>query len=178
MEISGNSQPVGFYTKNTGNTINMAINEDNSLYPRNIFAPEFMTETIKKNASLPKKRRKSKRLNTLDSDYLPDEVEEVTETKEDSNNFFVKEETNTINKNIQKAWEHFLTSTPLINYFFMQRKKNNIQKAVETLNNISQNVDELLNTAVPYGEAATVYTDVAKNLTDAANIIGKTNKEV
>ncbi len=60
----------------------------------------------------------------------------------------------------------------------MKKKKENLQKAVETLNDINQNVDDLLNTAVPYGEAANVYTDIAKNLTNAANIMGKANKQI
>ena len=37
------------------------------------------------------------------------------------------------------------------------------KKAVETLTDINQNVDELLNTAVPYGEAINVYIDMHVN---------------
>ena len=180
MEISGNSinQPVNFYPKNTGNTINMAIDGENHLYQSNIFAPEFVAIESKKNITIPiRKKRKSKRLNTIDTDYLPDEViEESTNNKAD--NFFISEEKSQKKNNLKKAVEHFFISTPLFNYFFLKRKHQKIQKTVEKLSDISQNVDELLNSAVPYGEETAVYRDIAKNLTDAANILGKANKEI
>ena len=34
-----------------------------------------------------------------------------------------------------------------------------------------------MNTTVPYGEQDALYTDIAKNLTNAAGILGKANKE-
>ena len=179
MEISGNSlnQPVNFYPKNTGNTINMAIDGENHFYQSNIFAPEFAAMQNKKNVTIPiRKKRKSKRLNTMDTDYLPDEV--IDETKEKADNFFIAEEKKQKKENFKKAIEYFLTSTPLINYFFLRKKHQKIQRTVETLSDISQNVDELLNSAVPYGEEKTVYQDIAKNLTDAANLLGKANKEL
>lgn len=180
MEISGSSynQPVNFYTKNTGNNINMAIDSENHLYQSNIFAPEFAgKENIKKTTIPMRKRRKSKRLNTIDTDYLADEaVEEIR--KENADNFFITEEKNQMKENLKKAIEHFLTATPLVNYFFLKQKKQKIQKTVETLSDISQNVDELLNSAVPYGEEKTLYQDIAKKLTDAANLLGKANKEL
>ena len=40
-----------------------------------------------------------------------------------------------------------------------------------------QNADELMNLSVPYGENGKVYQNIAQNLTDAANVIGKANKE-
>ena len=180
MEISGNSinQPVNFYPKNTGNTINMAIDGENHFYQSNIFAPEFGAINSKKNITIPiRKKRKSKRLNTIDTDYLPDEIIEES-SKEDADNFFIAEEKNNIKESLKKIIEHFLTATPLINYFFLKKKHQKIQKTVETLSDISQNVDELLNSAVPYGEERTVYQDIAKNLTDAANLLGKANKEL
>ena len=179
MEISGNSinQPVNFYPKNTGNNINMAIDGENHLYQANIFAPEFAAMQNKKNITLPiRKKRKSKRLNTMDTDYLPDEV--VGETTEKADNFFITEEKQQIKENFKKAIDHFLTATPLVNYFFLRKNHQKIQRTVETLSDISQNVDELLNSAVPYGEEKTVYQDIAKNLTDAATLLGKANKEL
>lgn len=181
MEISGNSynQPVSFYTKNTGNNINTVIDGDNQLYPANIFAPEFAARETAKNTTIPiRKKRKSKRLNTIDTDYLPDEVEETSIKKEEVDNFFITKETNPFFENFKKSIDFFLTSTPLINYFFLKQKKQRIQKTVASLNDINQNVDELLNTAVPYGEEATLYHDIAKNLTDAASLLGKANKEL
>ena len=65
-----------------------------------------------------------------------------------------------------------------MNYFFLKQKKQRIQKTVESLNDITQNVDELMNTTVPYGEETNLYHDIARNLTNAANIIGKANKEM
>lgn len=180
MEISGNSynQPVNFYTKNTGNNINMAIDNENHLYQSNIFAPEFAARETLKNSTIPiRKKRKSKRLNTIDTDYLPDEATDEV-VKENADNFFITEEKSKIKENFKKAVEHFFTATPLINYFFLKQKQQKIQKTIETLNDINQNVDELLNSAVPYGEEKTLYQDIAKNLTDAANLLGKANKEL
>ncbi len=181
MEISGNSinQPVNFYPKNTENTINMAIDGEKYLYQSNIFSPEFVAMQNKKNVSIPiRKKRKSKRLNTMDTDYLPDEVIMDETTKNKADNFFILEENSQKKNNLKKAVEHFFISTPLFNYFFLKRKQQKIQKTVEKLSDISENVDELLNSAVPYGEETLVYRDIAKNLTDAANILGKANKEI
>ena len=183
MEFLGNSlnQPVNFYTKNTGNTINMAIDTDNRPVSANIFAPEFVTEkTLNSSNKKLKRRRKDKRLNTLDFEYLPDESEETeTEEKQEQvDNFFIEPKKNSFGENFKKAAEHFISSTPLINYFFMKEKKSKIEKTVETLSGINRNVDELMNTAVPYGESAKVYSDIANNLTTAANIIGKTNNKL
>ena len=114
----------------------------------------------------------------MDTDYLPDEVIMDETTKNKADNFFILEENSQKKNNLKKAVEHFFISTPLFNYFFLKRKQQKIQKTVEKLSDISENVDELLNSAVPYGEETLVYRDIAKNLTDAANILGKANKEI
>ena len=75
MEISGNSlnQPVNFYTKNTGNTINMAIDSDNRLYPNNnIFAPEFGAITNPKQQTTQKKKKNTSFMSfCTESQFLP-----------------------------------------------------------------------------------------------------------
>lgn len=180
MDISGNSlnQPVSFYTKNMANNINTIIEKDNQPFAGNIFAPEFATEKTIKSSVHSRKKKRNKRLNTLDNEYLPDEAAEVEEEqKEETDNFFIEKKQNNFSDNAKKAIEHFVTTTPLINYYYMKQKKQDIEQTVETLNNINQNVDELLNTAVPFGEAAKVYNDIASNLTKAANILGKANKK-
>ena len=179
MEFASNSlnQPVNFYTKNTGNTINMAIDGDNKLYPQNIIAPEFMTEKIVNSVNKPKRKRKNKRLNTYDTEYLPDETEEVNSKEElYSENIFILQDKPTFTDKLKKAFEHFITVTPLVNYFFMKKKGQRIKNTVNKLNDISQDVDELLNTSVPYGESSIVYSNIAKNLTTAACILGEVNK--
>lgn len=182
MEISGSSlnQPVNFYTKNTGNTINMAIDNENISSNANIFASEFSSKSIVKNQTSPiKRKRKNKRLNTIDTDYLPDEAEETsTIQKAQTENFFIKKEEHTFNAKLKKALNFFITSTPLINYFFLKQKKQKLEKTVATLNDINQNVDELMNTTVPFGEESHIYTDIAKNLTDAASLLGKVGKNI
>lgn len=182
MEISSNSlnQPVSFYNKNTGNNINMAINEEN-IYGQNIFSSEISTKESQKHATAPsKKTRKSKnrRLNTIDTDYLPDETAVSVKHEQSADNFFVENEKPTFGMKFKKAVEHFFTATPVINYFFLKQKTKKIQKTVETLNGINQNVDDLLNTAVPYGEETNLYNDIAKNLNDAATLLGKANREL
>ena len=179
MEISnGLNQPVNFYTRSTGNNIKMAVDSENQLLQSNIFAPEFSARETEKKISNPiKKKRKSKRLNTMDTDYLPDEVETTGQVVK-TDNFFVEKEENPLFENIKKGWKFFFKKTPLVNYFFLKGKKQRIQKTVEKLNDITQNVDELMNTTVPYGEETNLYHDIAQNLTNAANIIGKANKEM
>lgn len=180
MEILSNSlnQPVNFYNKNTGNSINMAINEEN-VYGQNFFASEISGKETPKFSTKPiKKPRKSKRLNTIDTDYLPDETSTSLKAEQAAGNFFVENEKPTIGSKLKRAIEHFFSSTPVINYFFLKQKTKKIQKTVETLNGISQNVDDLMNTTVPYGEETNLYNDIAKNLNDAANLLGKANREL
>ena len=181
MDISGGlNQPVSFYTKNTGNNINTIISGDNQPIVSNIFSPEINEQILKhNNQKTLKKKHRNKRLNTLDSDYLPDEVyEEPPLNEENENNIFITKNKNSYASGIKKAFRHFFENTPLINYFFLKRKKIKIQKTVESLNDITQNVDEMLNTAIPYGEEKDMYGNIAKNLTQAANIIGHANKNM
>ena len=179
MEISnGLNQPVTFYSKNTGNSINTVINDDNHLYGSNIFSSENVLKEESKLVTRPiKKRRKSKRLNTLDSDYLPEESTIAQKIDAENGNFFLEEKPS-IGSKFKKAMEHFFTQTPLINYFFLKEKTRKIQETVATLNDITQNVDDLINATVPYGEETALYSDLAKNLTNAANVLGKANKNL
>ena len=179
MEFSSLNQPVNFYTKNMGNNINTIIETDNRPVSNNIFAPELSAQKSAPVSVPVKKKRRNKRLNTLDSEYLPDEAPEETEDKtEDNDNIFLDKKENNFRENAKKAIEQFIISTPLINYHYMKQKKQTIQKAVEKLTDINQNVDELMNTAMPYGEEAKIYKDIAANLTTAANLFGKTNKKI
>ena len=179
MDISsGLNQPVSFYNKNTGNSINTVINDDSQLYGANIFSSESVVKETSKLVTSPmRKKRKSKRLNALDCDYLPDEATSKLKAESEVNNFFLEEKP-TLGSKIKKAFEHFVTVTPLINYFFLREKTKRIQETVEELNNISQNVDDLMSATVPQGEETALYTDLAKNLTNAANVLGKANKDL
>lgn len=179
MEISGNSlnQPVNFYTKNTGNTINMAITDTGRALEGNISAPEFILKEKSINTAKHKRKNKNKRLNTLDSDYIPDEIlnDEIEENKD---NIFSNQPQSKIKKKLKKGIDYFFSSTPLINYFFLKQKQKSIENTVEALSNINQNVDDLINTAVPLGEESSVYTNIADNLKKAARLIGETNKNI
>ena len=155
----------------------MAIDKDNQLYQSNVFAPEFASKETIKNTSIPiRKKRKNKRLNTIDSEYLPDEEIKV-ETNKNNDNFFIAEKSSSF-ASFKKGMKHFFSTTPLINYFFLREKEGKIKKTVEQLNDITQNVDELLNSAVPYGEEKMLYQDIAQNLSNAATLFGKANKEI
>ncbi len=174
MEISGSiNQPVNFYTKNTENKLNTYFEGENRLYQETNFASEFNNEKITVPVKKLKKHRKNKRLNTYDSDYLPDEI---TDSEQMENNFFIEHDKNDFFKNLKKDAKNILNNTPLINYFYLKDKEQKIAKTVKELNNISQNVDELINTTVPFGENSDIYSDIAKNLTNAVNIIGEANK--
>ena len=48
-----------------------------------------------------------------------------------------------------------------------------IKRIREKLSDITQDVDSMLGTQVPYGEDSTYYDSIAKNLSNAAEIIGK-----
>ncbi len=179
MEInSGLNQPVTFFTKNTGNSINTIV--DNENYPSfstNVFTAELNEKRLNQAKKI--KKRRSKRLNTIDSDYLPDEVmPETAVQQEDVNNFFLAPEESVFKKNFKKAINYLFENIPVINYMYLRKKTVKIQKTVEELNDITQNVDELLNSAVPYGEEKELYTSIAKNLTDAATIMGRAQKNI
>ena len=179
MEISngGINNPVNMYTTATGNNLNLAVESENKIYGSNIFSSEFTSKENSKTTSLPiKRKRKSKRLNTIDTDFLPDETVENS-TQETKSNFFVEKTPNKYKQKLKNTIEKFLTSTPLINCIYLKQKEQKIQKTVETLNDIMQNADELINTAVPYGENGKIYQNIAQNLTKAAIVIGKANKE-
>jgi hypothetical protein len=181
MEISGNSlnQPVNFYTKNTGNTINLAINDPN-LPMTNVFAPEFESKEKIKNITQISKRKKSKnkRLNTFDTDYLPDESPQTDLPENNTNNIFTSQPENEVKKNIKKTIKHIVTAIPLINYCYLRQKEKTIKNTVDKLTGINQNVDELLNISVPIGEENAVYKDIADNLNNAVHLIGNANKEI
>lgn len=173
MEISANeyNNPVNFYPKNTGNNINTAIEGENHLFGANVFAPEF-AQAKTNPIQIQKKKRKSKRLNTTDSEYLTEETD-FSQVQKPDGNFFISSKPSKIKIKLH----NILKKTPLINYFFLKKKTQKIKTTVADLNNINQNVDDILNTAIPYGETNEIYQDLAQNLTQAANIIGKANKE-
>lgn len=181
MEISSNSinQPVNFYQKNTGNTINMAIDEDNRLISGNIFSSSYgIKETTKPISKSEKRRKRNKRLYTYDSDYLPDGSEYSADNESEKGNFFlIKEDSNIINK-INKKFKKIISVTPIVNYFFLKEKTKKIKTTVDELYDISQNVDEMLSSRTAYGEEGKLYTDIADNLTNAANILGKVNRSL
>ncbi len=183
MDISGGlNQPVGFYQKNTGNNINYAMNGDNLLYTTNAFMQEMQVQNNVKSPQLQAKNRrknKNKRLNTVDTDYLPYNSGLTLDipNMEDSENFFIKNNERFIFNNFNKILKYVTSSIPLINYFYLRNKEKRIKTAVSRLSNINQNVDEIINTTAPYGEESELYNDLADNLTKAANIIGETNKK-
>ncbi|MBQ4122867.1 hypothetical protein IJD44_03985 [bacterium] len=181
MDISSSlNQPVGFYTKSTGNTINTALSSEGQSVVSNVFSAEINEQIIKrKNIKQDKRIRKSKRLNTMDSDYLPDEaIDEESLLFENEENIFVSyDEKKPVNR-IKKVFKYFFENMPLLNYFFLKKKKFRIEKAVMTLHDISRNVDEMLNTAVPYGEENVLYSNIARNLNEAATIIVNANKDM
>ena len=180
MDIStGLNRPVNMYTTSTGNNLNLAVESENKVYGSNIFSSEFAAKEVKKNTTSPvKKKRKNKRLNTIDSDFFPDEASETETSEITSSNFFIEKKENPALQKLKKITEKFLTSTPLVNYFYLRHKGQKIHQTVETLNDIIQNADELINAAVPYGENSKVYSNIAQNLTNAAIVIGKVNKEL
>ena len=126
MEISPSNinQPVSFYPKSTGNNINMVPEGENRLYGTSLFMSNTLINEVKKVTNSPvKKKRKSKRLNTMDFEYLPDEAFEASALSENPENFFIEENENKIAENIKKAWTFFYEKTPLVNYSFLKNKQ-------------------------------------------------------
>ena len=64
----------------------------------------------------------------------------------------------------------------ITHYFYLKNKSKEIKKAVETLNNLSQDVDDLITSPIPYGESKNTYTNIANNLNNVASLINETNK--
>ena len=172
MEIyNGLNQPVSFYNKNTGNSINTIINEDNT-YSSNFFVSDMKLKEVSKTTNpKTKRKKKNKRLNLLDTDFLPDEALDEAIEKDSENNFFKPKE-NVFNK----AFKFIFTSIPLINYFYLKNKSKEIKKAVDKLNDLSQDVDDLMTSQIPYGESKNTYTDIAKNLNNVATLVSETKK--
>ena len=180
MEISANglNQPVSFYQKNTGNTINMAIDEDVRSYQTNIFAPEHasIASNITENAR-PKGKRKNKKLNATDSEFFAvSETENPAIKEEGTENFFI------ISDNPFKRFKNrlisLISSIPVLNYFILKKRTQKLQNTVSQLADIKDNVNEMINAVVAKGEEEELYSDIAKNLTAAANIIDKANKDI
>ena len=172
MEIGGNnlSEPVRFYTKNTENLIKRNVETADISQTPNIFAGKI---TIKEKAKLVtspiKKKRKSKRLNVLDTEYISDD--RIEQNQEE--NLATAKKENTPKISLKKISNFIFTKIPLINYFFLKNKKKEIQTTVEKLNGINQDIDDLMASSVPFGEDKKYYDDIANNLTSAANILGK-----
>jgi O6-methylguanine-DNA--protein-cysteine methyltransferase len=130
-----------------------------------------LKEASKTTNTITKRRKKNKRLNLLDSDFLPDEAINEAIEKDSENNFFKPKE-----NPISKAFKFIFTSIPLINYFYLKNKSKEIKKAIDKLNDSSQDVDDLITSPIPYGESKNTYTDIAKNLNDVASLISESNK--
>ena len=178
MDISGGlNRPVNIYGASTGNNISIASETENKLYGANILSSEFIIKEAEKVTTKPQKRRKKTgRLNTIDTNFLPDEISE-NEEHETELNFFVENTKTKIITKIKTFIEYLLKSLPIINCVYLKRKSEKIQQTVEELTDIMQNADELINASVPYGESGKIYKNIAQNLTDAAIVIGKANKE-
>lgn len=181
MDISGTkfNQSIGFYPQNTGKNINYPFDDEigyNTV--SNVFVSDNVRKKIQgKDLTSKIKKRKSKRLNTIDTEYLPDEsIDYARQEISERENFFLEEEKISVRKKIKQTADFLFSKVPLINYLFLKNKKNNIKKTVEKLNNINQNVDELLNSAVPYGEEEKLYDDITVNLINAAGILGETSR--
>ena len=107
----------------------------------------------------------------MDSEYLPEDALDEAIEKDSENNFF-KQKENVFNK----AFKYIFTSIPLINYFYLRNKSKEIKKAVEKLNDLSQDVDDLITSPIPYGESKNTYTDIATNLNNVASLINESQK--
>lgn len=177
MDISGLNRPVEFYNKNTGNNINYINETERNSRMSNIFSPGPMFDMSKTNEKKERKKiRRNKRLNTVDSDYIPDEVSEDSKKSEDENFFIGKKERFSYEK-IKEITCEILIKIPLANYFLLRKKEKNIKNTVRSLNDINRDMDDLMNMTVPSGEEEIFYANIAQNLTNAASIIGKSNKK-
>lgn len=175
MEIGGNnlSEPVRFYTKNTENLIKRNVENTDISKTANIFAGEITLREKEKLVTSPiKKKRKSKRLNVLDSEYISDER---IEQNNEENIFLTKKESKK-GISLKKITNFIFTKIPIINYVFLKNKKQEIQTTVEKLSGINQDIDDLMSSSVPFGEDKKYYDDIANNLTSAANILGKSER--
>ena len=72
MDISnGVTRPVNLFNTSVGNNINLALESENKIYTGNISSSEIPIQKTNKNFSNNyKKKKKNKRLNTIDTDFF------------------------------------------------------------------------------------------------------------
>lgn len=175
MEINGSnnfSEPVRFYNKNTENIIKQEFEKESASSAANLFQYANMKKENSKTISHPiKRKRNGKRLNVIDSEYFPERTEEagIKETDNIFSSTVPQKKENIISKSVKFVF----TKVPLLNCFFLKKKSENIKETVKKLNDITSDVDMMLETQIPYGEDTTYYESLAKNLSNAAEIIGK-----
>lgn len=116
------------------------------------------------------KKKKSKRLNAYDNELLYQE--EAVKINLDKN--YSK---NVLGKSFKSLMKAFGSRLPVVNYFLMKDKKNRIKNTLNTLNSITDSVDEILNTSSPYGETDK-YDTLWQKLMEAKNINSKLNDEL
>lgn len=180
MEIFGNdkiNQGINIYNKSTRNNIGvLKENGQNAIFETNIFS-ERKKELQRSEVSNPiKKKRKSKRLNIADSEYLPDESREVENVAEEEN-FFLEPEKRRKKSGFKKVTEYILTNVFPINYIYLKKKEKGMKHTVSELSDINENVNELLATRAAYGEEDNVYKAMETNLINAVNIMSRNKKE-
>lgn len=135
-----------------------------------------------KNIALVKSEKKTnpiKRLNIFDNYFLQNEqIVTGVSKNEEPNKSLVKPDANQILRSMKVVFRGILEKIPVMNYFVLKEKQNKIKETIMSLDSLNNEVDELINLSVPYGETSDKYKILSENLMKANNINSQIRKEI
>ena len=138
----------------------------------NIFSTSPITSQSKK------KKKTNNRFNISDSEIL-DETSYIPETEQpkDDNLFALQSEPSML-ENVSKAVKSAVKYVPVLNSIVLKGKSIKLQKTLNGLNEINQNVDSIITNSVPFGEEDRRYSEITKNLSDASTLLEQAKKDI
>lgn len=126
-----------------------------------------------------KSHKVNKRINAYDNELLYyEEVSRLNQTESDSNNFFLKSDSQKVWLAFKRLIKNIAVRLPIINYFVLKEKQNKLKTTLADLNSINSSMDELINSSVPFGEQSDKYKKFSENIVKANNIHAKIKKEI
>lgn len=120
-----------------------------------------------------------KRLNIFDNQYLQSE-ENISESVnfQGKNKIIIRSDFNQLLASMKVVFKGVLEKVPVVNYFVLKEKQDKIKETINRLNSINNDVDELINSSVPFGEIPDKYKILSENLMKANNINSQIRKEI
>ena len=136
----------------------------------------FSTSPI--NTQSKKKKKANNRFNISDSEIL-DEANYIPETPQiNDDNLFALQTEPSMLENMSKRIKGAIKYVPVLNSIVLKGKSMKLQKTLNGLNEINQNVDSIITTSMPYGEEDRRYSEITKNLSDASTLFEQAKKDI